>query len=259
MPGALETAATASAWISLVAPEVMPERETTRGGELGLRTRSGIGSRVGAWLTRRTFRRKALLALEALPSCTVKVIVAAPDWLVAGRMVTVRLLPVPPNVMLVSGTKVRSEETADRVRLAGGVSKSFTTKGIGAVAVSWGVVWSAMAEMVGGSFTGVTVRRKERVALVRPSLTVSVILFVPFWLLSGVMAKTRFVPLPPTTRLASGISAEFVECAVTIRLPAGVSTSETVNGTNNTGPSSIMVWSAMLEMRGASFTALTES
>src|SRR5438093_1193230 len=116
MPGALETADTASAWISFVAPEVMPDRETTRGGELGLRTRSAMGSKVGAWLMRRTFRRKELLALEELPSSTVKVIVVAPAWLVAGRIVTVRLLSVPPKEMLPSGTNARSEEAAESVR-----------------------------------------------------------------------------------------------------------------------------------------------
>src|SRR2546422_8533836 len=109
----------------------MPERETTRGGELGLRTRSAIGSRVGAWLTRRTFRRKALLALEPLPSSTVKVIVAAPAWLVAGGMVTGRLLPVAPKGMLLSGTNARSGETAGSARLGSVGSRSVSTNAIG--------------------------------------------------------------------------------------------------------------------------------
>src|SRR2546425_397178 len=106
----------------------------------------------------------ASLALEE-PSLTVTVMVAVPNWLVAGVIVTVRLEPLPPKTMLPLGTTVGLEDEPLTARLPGGVSLSPTVNGIGPVDVSSAVVWSAMSEMVGGVLlAGLTVSRKVSLA-----------------------------------------------------------------------------------------------
>ena len=81
-----------------------------------------------------TVNRK-LVEASRLPSLTVIVIVVVPLWPEAGVMTTSRLAPVPPKVMLASGTNVVLEEAAARVKLAGCVSASPMVKVIGEVGV----------------------------------------------------------------------------------------------------------------------------
>ena len=81
--------------------------------------------------------------------------------------------------MFAAGTSVGFEELAVTVRPPAGVSASPTVKPSAAVAVSSVVVCSATSEIVGGSFTAVTVSTKVSVAVAVPSLTVSVIVAVP--------------------------------------------------------------------------------
>src|SRR5437667_12510686 len=90
---------------------------------------------VGGSFTAVTVRLKLLDAV-ARPSLTVNVITALPDWLVAGRMVTLRLPPDPPSKMLPFGTRAGLEEDPLTTRLSGKVSASLTVKPIGPVAVS---------------------------------------------------------------------------------------------------------------------------
>src|SRR5437867_1555642 len=59
--------------------------------------------------------------------------------------------------MLASGTRVGVEDRAVTVRLPAGVSTSATVKLIAVVDVSSLADWSGMSEIVGGSFTAVTV------------------------------------------------------------------------------------------------------
>src|SRR5438105_558251 len=56
------------------------------------------------------------------------------------------------------------DELAVTIRFSGAVSTSPTVKATGPRVVSSGVVWSAMAEIVGASLTGVIVRRKLSLA-----------------------------------------------------------------------------------------------
>src|SRR5205814_1331078 len=99
------------------------------------------------------------------PSLTLTVMVAVPVWFVAGVIVTVRLDPLPPKTMLLTGTSVGLEDDALRTRLEAGVSTSPTVKPIGPEEVSWLIAASGMFEIVGGSFTGVTVRTKLSLAV----------------------------------------------------------------------------------------------
>src|ERR1043166_4205959 len=89
----------------------------------------------GGSFTGVTFRLKLVEAV-ARPSLTVRVMTAVPDWLAAGRIVTVRLAPDPPSVILPLGTRVGLDDELLTRRLSGKVSASFTVKPIGPRAVS---------------------------------------------------------------------------------------------------------------------------
>ena len=86
-----------------------------------------------------------------------------------------------------------------------------------------------IAEMVGASFTDVTVKVNWRVAVSEPSLTVSVIVAEPFWLVAGCNCTVREFPVPPSMMRLVGMSVVSLEVALTVRLAAAVSASETVN------------------------------
>src|SRR3954453_6463909 len=108
---------------------------------------------------------------------------------------------------------------------------------------------------VGRSFTGLIVKRNEVLALVTPSLTVKTIVFVPVWLLPGVMVTLRFVPVPLTTMLVSGTSTVLDELAVTVSNKAAVSTSLMLNGIV-IGVSSGVAWLPMAAIVGPSLIAV---
>src|SRR6266567_1650452 len=110
---------------------------------------------VGGSLTQLTVRRNEVLA-DIVPSLTVRVIVAGPNAFPAGVIFTVRLLWAPPKTMLVMGTRLESEEVAERISALAGVSASPMLNGIGLVAVSSAVVWLVIVEMVGRPLTAKT-------------------------------------------------------------------------------------------------------
>lgn len=84
-----------------------------------------------------------------LPSLTVTVIVAEPDWPAAGVTVTVRLEPLPPNTTPDVGIKVVFEDERVRVKLFAAVSASLTVNASAPVEVPAAIVWSAMLLMTG--------------------------------------------------------------------------------------------------------------
>jgi hypothetical protein len=100
--------------------------------------------------------------------------------LAAGVTVTVRFTPVPPNTMFAFGTNVVSLDVPLTVKLEAAVSKSPTVNEMAEVAVSSFVDWAAMSLIVGASLTAVTVNTNVSVAVNVPSLTVTVIVAVPF-------------------------------------------------------------------------------
>jgi len=127
----LEAAVTARVCVSLLAPELMPERETMMVvlPVAGLTSMSGSGSRVGRSLTEFTVRLNELLAVNE-PSLTTRVIRVLPNWLRVGTRVTVRLLPLPSINMLVLATSAVFVELAVTSRRKAGVSASPIVKGI---------------------------------------------------------------------------------------------------------------------------------
>src|SRR3954468_8578667 len=78
---------------------------------------------------------KPELAVAPPPSRTVTVITAVPVRPVAGVMLTVRLLPVPPKTMFADGTSNASEEVPLTRRVEAAVSASPIVNGIGPVDV----------------------------------------------------------------------------------------------------------------------------
>ena len=94
--------------------------------------------------------------------------------------VTVLLAPLPPKRMPETGSKVVLEEVAERVRDAAAVSMSPTVKAKAPVAVPEVMVWLDMDEIVGISFTELTVKVKLLWAVnPPPSVTVTLTVLVP--------------------------------------------------------------------------------
>src|SRR6266481_3940611 len=108
-----------------------------------------------------------------------------------------------------------------------------------------------MAEIVGASFTELTVRTKF--VLVKPklvSLTEIVMLAVPNWFAAGVTVTVRLLPLPPKTMLAGGTRVGLEELELKVSSVAGVVSSPTVNGMAAVEVSSLTVWAAIPLMVG---------
>ena len=187
-----------------------------------------------------TVSEKLLVAVNE-PSLTVTVIIAVPVCPVAGVTLTVRLAPLPPNTMFALGTSVVLEELPLTVKLPDAVSASPTVNAIAAVAVFMVVLWLGMLEIVGASFTAFTVTKKLVLLLSCPSLTVTVIVAEPFWLVAGVTVTVRFAPLPPNTTFALGTSVVLEELPLTVKLPAAVSASPTVKLIGPATASSLIV------------------
>src|SRR6266700_1293250 len=82
----LEVTVTVSVWVSLAAPEVIPERFTICSPAFSLMVRLASELRVGGWFTGLTVTVKAWVTMLLLvpPSLTLTVIVAVPKALAAG-------------------------------------------------------------------------------------------------------------------------------------------------------------------------------
>src|SRR5262245_29616655 len=85
-----------------------------------------------------------------------------------------------------------------------------------------------MSEIVGVSFTALTVTTKLSLALNAPSLTVTVMVEDPDALLAGVTVTVRLAPLPPNTMFPAGTRAGFDEPALNVRLPAAIGRAPTM-------------------------------
>src|SRR6266850_6103091 len=132
---------------------------------------------VGGSFTALTVSTNVAVAVYC-PSLILTVMVAVPFWLLAGVTVTVRFEAESPKTMLLVGTNVGLEDPLLRVKLAAAVSASPMVKLRGPADVSSSMVWSDRVEIVGGVFTVLTVKTKESLALLVPSLTVTVIVAV---------------------------------------------------------------------------------
>src|SRR5207247_11032679 len=119
-------------------------------------------------------------------------------------------------------TRVGLEELGVTTRLVAGVSTSFTMNAIVAETVSSAMVWPGIGEIVGGSFTGVTVRMK--LVLTEPklvSVTEIVMMAAPDWFAMGVSVTVRLAPLPPKRMLLVGTNAGFEEATARVNKVAG--------------------------------------
>src|SRR5213594_3371423 len=114
----------------------MPERFTICRPASSLRVRLPIGLSVGGSFTGLTVRRKLVEEDAPLPSVTVIVMGAVPNWLGSGVITSIRLALLPKNTMLALGTSARLEDTPDTVRESMGESMSPRVKDIGGVAES---------------------------------------------------------------------------------------------------------------------------
>src|SRR6185436_3775274 len=205
---------------------------------------------VGGSFTALTVTTTASLAVN-VPSLTVRMMVAAPLWLAAGVIVTVRLAPLPPNTMFPLGTNVGLDEPPLTARLPGAVWASPTVKLSAPVVPSSLIVWSGTSETVGGVFTPLTVRTKTSAALREPSLTVTVMVALPTWPGAGVTVTVRLLPLPPNTMLPLGTSVGLDELPLRVRLATGVSASLTVKPIAGVGVPTAVDWSEISLMVGA--------
>ena len=102
-----------------------------------------------------------------------------------------------------------------------------------------------------GAVVSLTVRTKVSVASRSPSLTAIVMVAVPDLLATGVTVSVRFSAEPRKVMLELGTRAVFDELPLSVRSPAGVSTSPTVKGIAAVGLPASAFWSAMSEMLGA--------
>ena len=184
----------------------------------------------------------------ALPSDPFSVTVAAPACPAAGVIATSNVrdvavvltteTPMPP-----SGSSVVFEEAAVSARLDPAVSMSLIVTVVCAVRPFAMVPETGVRVMVGASFTAVTVSVNGSLAVCEPSLTVTVMVAVPFWFAAGVTMSVRAPPEPPSVSAVGlfGTRVGFDEVAVTVRLEAAVSASSTVKAIVEVDASSAMV------------------
>ena len=151
---------------------------------------------------------------------------------------------------------VVSLELAVTLRLVDGVSGSLTVNRMFVVGTSSLVVCGSMLEMVGGSFTGLTVSVKVLLELKLPSDTMIVIAADPNRFVAGRIETVRELPLPLKPMFEFGTSVWFAELADSVREPVGVSTSPIVKVKFVEVSSGIVVFGGP-EIVGASFTAET--
>ena len=119
-------------------------------------TRGSCPVMTGASLTGVTVNVKATCAL-AVPSVTVRVMVATPLLSGAGVIRTVRVLLLPKKIIFASGTRVLLLELAVTVSALAAVSASAIVNDIEPVGTSSAMVCAGIAVMVGASLTDVTV------------------------------------------------------------------------------------------------------
>lgn len=139
-----------------------------------------IADMVGASFTAATARVKVLVAVK-VPSLTVKVKFADPLRSAAGVTVPVQFGAVPLQTTFAFGIKVvLLEDMLKYVELQARVVSTSLIVKVMAFATSSFVEVLAIVEIVGASFTAVTVNVKVLVAVRAPSLTTKLMLAEPF-------------------------------------------------------------------------------
>lgn len=111
--------------------------------------------------------------------------------------------------------------------------------------------------MVGASFSGLTVITKLVLVEALPSLTLRVMIELPYWFGAGVTVTVRWDPVPARRIFAWWTKVVLDDSAVTTSDPAAVSTSPTVKAREPVDVSSLITLLATALIVGASFTAVT--
>jgi hypothetical protein len=94
----------------------------------------------------------------------------------------------------------------------------------------------ALAAATGATFGAVTVNAKLIVAVDWPSVTLTLIVAVPFSFGAGVMVTVRFPPLPPKMMFALGTNAVLDELALSAKFVTSVSASLIVKPIGSVDP-----------------------
>ena len=195
---------------------------------------------VGASFTAFTVTTNESLAVTT-PSLTVNVIVAEPDWFVAGTMRTVRLLPLPPNWMFAFGISAGFDDAADNVNPVATVSTSPIVTASGPKTESSFINCDATSPIVGASFTAEIVNTNALLTTdPAPSVTVRVIVTEPLAFGAGDTVRKRFAPEPDIKIFAGGTTAGFELNAPSTKPSSGVSASPTVKAIGPNVPSSLI-------------------
>ena len=123
------------------------------------------------------------LAVRPAELVTVTVMVDEPDCVVTGASEIVRKFPLPPKVMLATGSNVVFDEVAETVRLAAAVSGSATMNVYGPPVLLIGIEMFDRPVIEGGPAGGVVTVTVKADCAVMPSLsvTVTVIRLEPVW------------------------------------------------------------------------------
>ena len=98
-----------------------------------------------------------------------------------------------------------------------------------------------MSDIVGASFTALTVTVKVLLVVISPSETLTVMVAEPVLFAAGVIAIVLLAPDPPKTMPPAGISVVLDDVPVTVSEVTEASTSPIVNGIIGTAESSITV------------------
>src|ERR1017187_1420798 len=104
---------------------------------------------------------------------------------------------------------------------------------------------------------GVTITAKIELAVLVPSLTVTVMGTTPVWPAAGVTVTVRLLPPPPNTMLAMSISVGLAEAADNTRLAAGVSRSPTAKAMGGGAVLRNVLVQEIAEIQGAVLAAKT--
>src|SRR6185503_6998986 len=252
--GALDTAERVTVCGSGAGPPLIPVRTMDCCRLSSSTVTSEMSASVGGSLTELTVRRKLVLAEPFSASVTVIVIIVLPAWFAAGVMATMRVAPLFVTSRFALGTTPWLEDVATTTRLPTGVSRSPTVTVTFVIASSL-ITRSVTEEIVGRSFTGVTVSRKVSLFVAWPSLTATVMVQGPNALGNGVTVTVRLAPLPAKLIAPFG-TIDWSEDEPNSDSAVGrLSTSPIVNEMGPVFVSSVMERLKMSEMVGGSLTA----
>src|SRR6266496_5037548 len=140
---------------------------------------------------------RKLVETGVVPSVTVIVTVAVPDWL-ATRFTVATALELVTEPIVTPLTRPEFELEPLNTRFAEGVSLSVTPN-VTVTGTFASAVRSPIGNRKGASSTGLTVRKKLVELVQEPSMAVSVMVLLPFASGTNVTVAVRVLPVPEAT------------------------------------------------------------